>query len=275
MGYYIDYVFDDTSVSAWQEVVAKLENAGADVITAAEKEYADRFEDLLHPEIPGMIRVFKTLPENLSGHWADIRLSWGQDPREMRGIIKAILDLADSLGCRVYDGQIQQYVTIQNIDDVMAQFRRTASWVVGMFGAASDSDNGADDEEVNGIIERAAAQKKESLDLCYLNMRRLPSAIGDLDSLKKLMLMGNQLSSLPSEICQLKRLEILDLSKNLFHSIPIAICSLPELKTLNLRSNDFVMLGPEIGQITSLESLDLMRNRLESICPEIGHLKNL
>ena len=107
----------------------------------------------------------------------------------------------------------------------------------------------------------------------------LPSAMGDLTSLKDLHLWDNSLSgAIPTEIGNLTRLERLRLDRNsLSGAIPTEIGNLTRLERLRLDSNSLSGAIPtEIGDLTSLDGLWLDKNELSGPIPtEIGKLTRL
>ena len=65
----------------------------------------------------------------------------------------------------------------------------------------------------------------------------LPSTIGQLKGLRKLMLAGNCLSSLPDELQQCAELELLRISANNLTSLPSWLLRLPKLSWLAYSGN--------------------------------------
>ena len=91
----------------------------------------------------------------------------------------------------------------------------------------------------------------------YLNLRNnkltsVPAEIGQLTSLKTLILNENQLTSVPADIWQLTSLEKLHLGMNKLTSVPAEIGQLTSLKELDLNENQLTSVPAEIGQLTSL-----------------------
>jgi hypothetical protein len=70
-------------------------------------------------------------------------------------------------------------------------------------------------------------------------LESLPSSIGRLHQLQKLMLTGNQLRSLPPELSQCRQLELLRLSANQLTERPDFLLSLPRLSWLAYAGNPF------------------------------------
>ena len=140
-------------------------------------------------------------------------------------------------------------------------------------------------EELLQLIDRAASEGWQELDLKDKGLTILPPEIGRLTHLQKLDLSSsyawkkpetpNQLRELPPEIGQLHNLEWLDIKHNQLAELPAEIEQLRNLSWLNLSHNQLAGLPPEIGQLRNLESLDLRRNQLAGLPPEIGQLRNL
>ncbi|EKX33575.1 hypothetical protein GUITHDRAFT_120214 [Guillardia theta CCMP2712] len=86
----------------------------------------------------------------------------------------------------------------------------------------------------------------KSLVLTDNSLRNLPSSIGKLTELQKIMLSNNKLSSLPSELALCKKLELIRLSKNELKSIPKEIFDLPSLAWFAIGSNPMTPPVPSI-----------------------------
>ena len=135
------------------------------------------------------------------------------------------------------------------------------------------------------LIEQAARDGLEELDLSGMKLTELPPEIGKLSKLKKLILgkldtqkfdcIGNSLSSLPSEIGQLTNLIELHLEYNYLDSLPLAIVKLTNLKELYIHDNHLENLPSEIGKLTNLMVLNLGGNHLENLPSKIAKLTNL
>jgi internalin A len=142
-----------------------------------------------------------------------------------------------------------------------------------------------DRQAVVRLIEQAAAEGWEELDLAGLELTELPSEIGQLRQLKRLILgkldertykfVGNQLTALPPELAQLHQLEELSLSHNHLTTLPEAIAQLSRLQSLNLWGNQLTTLPEAIGQLSGLQSLDLSANQLTTLPEAIGQLSGL
>lgn len=103
----------------------------------------------------------------------------------------------------------------------------------------------------------------------------LPESIGNLASLTRLYLWGNNIRTLPESIGNLQSLKEIDLTNNQLVNIPETIGNLTSLKWLFLNGNNIITLPEAIGNLTSLTRLYLSGNNI-TILPEIiGNLKNL
>jgi internalin A len=139
--------------------------------------------------------------------------------------------------------------------------------------------------ELEELIERAAREEWEELDLSGNDLTELPPSIGKLKNLKKLILgkwdseqqksFGNKLTSLPLEISKLTNLRSLDLSDNSFSEIPDSITRLTNLRSLDLSDNSFSEIPDSITRLTNLQSLNLSYNSLSTIPDSITRLTNL
>ena len=105
--------------------------------------------------------------------------------------------------------------------------------------------------------------------------RAVPAEIGQLTSLRMLVLNDNRLTSVPAWIGQLTSLTYLNLGENELTSLPAEIGQLTSLTYLNLGYNELTSLPEEIGQLTSLQELWLFNNQLTSVPAEIGQLTSL
>ncbi|MGK7942176.1 MAG: COR domain-containing protein, partial [Crocosphaera sp.] len=130
-------------------------------------------------------------------------------------------------------------------------------------------------EELLQVIEEAAKEKRESLNLSFKGLTSLPPEIGKLTNLTSLDLLSNQLTNLPAEIGQLTNLTSLNLSNNQLTNLPPEIGQLTNVTSLSLSNNQLTNLPPEIGKLTNLTSLYLSNNQLTNLPAEIGQLTNL
>jgi hypothetical protein len=109
----------------------------------------------------------------------------------------------------------------------------------------------------------------------YTNqLTSLPSEIGKLVNLKELWVFDNRLTSLPPEIGKLVNLEKLYVFDNQLTSLPSAIVKLVNLKELQVSSNQLTFLPPEIGLLRNLIYFGYFNNPVEYIPPQVQRLLN-
>ena len=129
--------------------------------------------------------------------------------------------------------------------------------------------------KLEALIEQAAREEWEELDLTNKGIEMLPDMIGNCKSLKKLFLARNELTSLPEEINELTNLHFLYLSNNSLSTIPNSITRLTNLYFLNLSNNSLSNIPDSITRLTNLYSLDLSNNSLSDIPDSITRLTKL
>jgi len=95
------------------------------------------------------------------------------------------------------------------------------------------------------------------------NLQSLPPEIGQLTSLRELIIPSHRLQTLPLEIGKLTNLKHLDLGVD-------------ELELhLGLEGNRLQTLPPEVGQLANLTHLNLARNQLQSLPHSLSNLRNM
>ena len=130
-------------------------------------------------------------------------------------------------------------------------------------------------EDVLQIIDEAARDERDTLDLSEEGLTALPPEIGQLQNLRTLALNKNRLAALPPEIGQLQNLRTLALNQNQLTALPPEIGQLRNLRGLWLYRNQLARLPVEIAHLESLRKLVLSGNKLDTIAPEIIRLINL
>jgi hypothetical protein len=113
------------------------------------------------------------------------------------------------------------------------------------------------------------------LGLYKMKLLTLPESIGNLPSLRELMLSENQLKKLPESVGNLKSLQDLDLGYNELTRLPVSIGNLSSLEELKLTENQLTKLPESIGHLKSLKRLRLENNELTTLPESIGNLKSL
>ncbi|MEI6428463.1 MAG: COR domain-containing protein [Pseudanabaena sp. ELA607] len=141
------------------------------------------------------------------------------------------------------------------------------------------------DAELLAIIAQAEREGWTELDLSGNDLEGLPSEIGRLQSLEKLILgkwdnqthekKGNRLTTIPQEIFQLTNLKELSISYNQITAIPDEIANLANLTTLNLNDNQITAIPDVIDNLTNLTRLVLYANQISVIPDAITNLVNL
>jgi Leucine-rich repeat (LRR) protein len=115
----------------------------------------------------------------------------------------------------------------------------------------------------------------ETLEMHQCGLEALPRSIGDLDSLRQLLVPENRLASLPEELGRLRELETLMLYKNGLREIPPVVFTLEGLTHLDLYYNELETLPGTLGRLSKLEVLYLSHNRLSALPEELGGLGRL
>ena len=130
-------------------------------------------------------------------------------------------------------------------------------------------------DELLVLIDRAAAESWEKLDLSRQELTEIPEAIAKLTNLTQLDLRDNQITEIPEEIAKLTNLTQLDLSNNKITEIPEAIAKLTNLTQLYLRYNQITEIPEVIAKLTNLTQLYLSYNQITEIPEVIAKLTNL
>ncbi len=131
------------------------------------------------------------------------------------------------------------------------------------------------EQEVLRIIERAAEEKWDKLDLSKCNLKKFPIGILKLVNLKELSLRHNLLSEIVPEIYQLKNLIKLDISNNVLTEMQLGIYELKNIEVLNLGRNYLYELPYGISKLENLIALYLDDNNFTELPSDIGHLVKL
>lgn len=113
------------------------------------------------------------------------------------------------------------------------------------------------------------------LEFQFKGLIEIPKAVQYLESLRKLILRYNQITTVPKWIKNLKQLEILNLNVNSLAGLPESIGSLSHLKVLSLWKNEIERLPDSFSNLNNLETLNLRLNQLKELPHDIGYLKSL
>ncbi len=171
------------------------------------------------------------------------------------------------------------------IDDVQAESCRDYACDSSIVRAILDTNglNTVNVQEVTGYNKT----RIDSLNLTGRGIEVLPSAVGNLSSLKHLFLgcirfsgldrepICNSLHSLPEEIGKLTELVSLHLDGNQLVKLPLSIGGLIKLDNLIIEHNKLSSLPATIGELTELQTLELGYNPLVTLPDEIGALRKL
>lgn len=144
MGYYITFVFDPSEVEFDRDkLIARFLEAGA----WEEESWFGNGKDYFYNYHLLSFGDYK--PDALKGGmYADARFSWGSEPEELIRDLTGLLDLADRLGCRLYDGQLKLWITRENLKEIAEGFARSARSIVGLIGEVDEEKYMAEAEKV-------------------------------------------------------------------------------------------------------------------------------
>lgn len=129
-----------------------------------------------------------------------------------------------------------------------------------------------DEQELLGIIERAARENVTELDLSGRAIDELPHEVTELTMLKVLDVSNNRLTFLPPEIERLTNLRELYLNDNKLITLPTQIGMLSNLERLYLRSNRIQQLPSQFKRLSRLRAFSLEDNGLSTVPTEIFDL---
>ena len=130
-------------------------------------------------------------------------------------------------------------------------------------------------DELLALIDRAAAESWEKLDLSNKNLTEIPEAIAKLTNLTLLVLRNNEITEIPEAITKLTNLTYLNLNGNQITEIPEAIAKLTNLIVLDLSNNQITEIPEALAQLTNLTELVLNANKITEIPEAISKLTNL
>jgi internalin A len=129
--------------------------------------------------------------------------------------------------------------------------------------------------ELIRLIDQAAAEGWEALDLSGWGLSSFPPELWKLTELKRLDLSNNQITQIPEAIAALTSLSELYLSDNQITEIPEVIAALTSLTRLDLDNNQITEVPEAIAALTSLTWLDLSNNQITEISESITALTSL
>ena len=150
--------------------------------------------------------------------------------------------------------------------------------------------------------EIAELQTLEELNITSISLKKVPSFLGNILSLKKLLLgsryssahkqekvmlpaelgnlrnlqdlsLGYDIPEIPSWVWTLDNLETLSICNDSIESIPAEIADMKRLRELQIYSEKIARLPKEIGEKLSLTALDLQCPKLEALPDSFANLK--
>ncbi|CAG8464603.1 11318_t:CDS:2 [Ambispora leptoticha] len=132
------------------------------------------------------------------------------------------------------------------------------------------------EKKIKTITQSFLSKYEVSLvDLGVQEFTILPPAIPYLNSLRRLSISYNKLSSLPSALFQLSGLQILHIHSNQLRSLPPQIGFLTALRELDVHSNKIKSIPPQIANCTECNWLNMEKNQIAYLPAEIYQLKKL
>jgi Leucine-rich repeat (LRR) protein len=106
--------------------------------------------------------------------------------------------------------------------------------------------------------------------------KSLQEALANPDSVHKLSLKRQKLTTIPEEVYSLPYLQELDLTNNKIKTLPPEIARLKNLSYLNVSKNLLETFPKEVGELTKLQTLIASQNEdLSSFPPEMSNLNKL
>ncbi|XP_035229535.1 leucine-rich repeat-containing protein 47-like [Stegodyphus dumicola] len=97
------------------------------------------------------------------------------------------------------------------------------------------------------------------LEISKTSLKDLPSDVGELVNLTRMVVCSNALIALPPEIGKLKKLKYLDVSHNKIAELPSQLCELTDLQSLNVSTNKLSSL-PTLNEKSNLVTLNISYN---------------
>lgn len=113
------------------------------------------------------------------------------------------------------------------------------------------------------------------LDISFNYIEKLPENIGNIKTLKFLLVRDNWLIHLPDSICNLENLKEFNILNNQITYIPENIGNLTKLQDFCFLNNRVKILPESIGNLKILEELNFDDNFVNILPNSIGNLQNL
>ncbi|KAK6336045.1 RAM signaling network component [Orbilia blumenaviensis] len=116
-----------------------------------------------------------------------------------------------------------------------------------------------------------------SLDLSYRKIGSIPNEVVAMikDSVGRLALGHNQLSSFEPEFALCSKLRYLNVRSNFFREFPLILCKMTTLEILDISRNRIRELPSDFGYLMKLKVLSLSKNKLHSLPNYIGQMDDL
>ncbi|SPO36449.1 related to SOG2 - key component of the RAM signaling network [Pseudozyma flocculosa] len=159
---------------------------------------------------------------------------------------------------------------------------QTAAGARNRSGSVAGRERGREDGRSASQTRRDAKEGQEintrdTLDLCYMRIDRLPDGLVDVikDDVVRLALGYNLLTKIPDSFVELRCVRYLNVRANSLNSFPAAICKMPSLEILDISRNKLRALPNEPGRLLSLRVLSLNSNKLTRLAPWVAKMKHL
>ena len=136
MGYYLELILSEDELNDIQTAVDNFKKAGAKVFPI-DPEVSDEQICLMYSETP--IFIVKGKSKDIREIY--VRLSWATTSEEFNDQINALLEMAERTGYKIYDPQVQCFVTKDSIAIVVQRFRTIANKIIGMVGKVGQKEN--------------------------------------------------------------------------------------------------------------------------------------
>jgi len=144
-------------------------------------------------------------------------------------------------------------------------------------------------EQLDDFLDDAIRHKSEWLHIAGYGIHEIPEKIGQLASLKELVIQEDGIRRLPATVFGLSQLEKLDIWTADLEPFPKELGNLVRLKHLSVNCGHYDIIGgvytkrgvsfcelpAQIGSLTGLGHLIVTGTSLSKLPPEIAHLPNL
>jgi Leucine-rich repeat (LRR) protein len=127
------------------------------------------------------------------------------------------------------------------------------------------------------LIPARAQRLLDSISLSHeYEYKSLTEALANPDSVHKLSLKRQKLTTIPQEVYSLPYLQELDLTNNKIKALPPEIARLKNLSYLNVSKNQLETFPKEMGELSNLKTLVASQNEeLSSFPPEMSKMESL